>query len=236
MSTRKTKNKTKSVEQIKQSNINISDNEIIARILGGEKHLFELIMRRYSPRLFRIGRSFIKDEDEVEDIIQETYVKVYENLSKFEYRSSFSTWLIKILINISIARKAKMKRFEYADNDIDSHSEHFSIYNMKGADMKTPEENTINNELVKHLEKAIDSLPDKYRTVFMMREVEKMNVVETSACLNITESNVKVRLNRAKEMLRENLSEIYSDVEVFQFLGDRCDRISNKVMKRLNIY
>lgn len=212
-----------------------TDEEIIREILNGRKHLFESIMRRYNRRLYRIGRSFLLSEDEIDDIIQDTYIKAYENLSKFEYRASFSTWLIRIFLNNAIARKEELKRFEFTDSfsNENGHSvEHLKINNT---DMKTPEQNTINNELRYYLETAIDSLPEKYRTVFMMREVEKISTNETAKCLNLTEVNVKVRLNRAKEILRNKLSEVYNDVEVFQFLGVRCDRIVENVMRKLNI-
>jgi len=221
------------LERINQ--LHIPDTEIIHRILGGEKHLFELIIRRYNPKLFHIGRSIIKDENEVEDIIQETYVKVYENLRKFENRSSFSTWLIRILINTAYARIAQFKKLEYADIKTNGDGEEYSYNKLEQPDMKTPERNTINNELRNYLETAVDSLPQIYRTVFMMREIENMSVIETSECLQISESNVKVRLNRAKEMLRENLSGVYKEVEIFSFLGERCDRLVENVMRKLEI-
>ncbi len=219
------------LENIRQTAI--PDTDVIRRIQDGEKHLFELIMRRYNPKLFHIGRSIIKDDDEVEDILQETYLKAYENLRTFENRSAFSTWLIKILINTALARSAQMKKFEY---DVISNNQNGYITNkLEQPDMETPEKNTINSELRNYLESAVDNLPQIYRTVFMMREIENMSISETSECLQISESNVKVRLNRAKEMLRENLSGVYKEAEIFQFMGARCDRLVETVMKKLNI-
>lgn len=223
------------MEQVEQINKTLPDNEIIRKILNGEKQLFELIMRKYNQRLFRIGISMLKDEDEVEDIMQETYIKAYEHLAGFEYRSSFSTWLIRILINIALARKEHLRKFESAVTHSDENGEIYDKINSEKSDMKTPEEYSINNELRILLENAIEKLPDKYRTIFTMREIEKMSVAETCACLNLTESNVKVRLNRAKEMLRENILNKYSDVDVYQFMGERCDRMVNKVMQKINL-
>lgn len=223
------------METAKKINENIPDTELIEKILAGEKKFFEIIMRRYNPRLFRIGRSVIKNDDEVEDILQDTYMKVYENLERFEHRSSFSTWLIRILLNTAFARKSKIDKTEYEGFDLDGNHETNFTNKPEQTEMKTPEKNFINNELKTYLESAVDNLPQIYRTVFMMREIEKMDVQETSQCLNISESNVKVRLNRAKEMLRENLSQIYSSAEIFQFMGERCDRIVEKVMGKIYI-
>lgn len=232
---RRPERKQRSLDRLKTIDDRLSDIMLIERIRLGEKKLFEYIMRRYNPRLFRIGRSIIKDEDEVEDVLQETYLKVYENLQKFENRSSFSTWLIRILMNTALARKTQMNKLEYADEQSNGEDEHFSYNKLEQPDMKTPESNSINNELKNYLEDAVDKLPQIYRTVFMMREVEEMSIAETSECLQISETNVKVRLNRAKEMLRENLSGIYKESELFQFLGARCDRLVESVMKKLNI-
>ena len=89
----------------------ISDEEVIERVMHGEKSAYELIMRKYNPRLFRIARSYIENEDEIEDVIQEAYIKAYEQMPRFEKRSSFSTWLIRILINEALARVKRQKRF-----------------------------------------------------------------------------------------------------------------------------
>lgn len=101
------------------------------------------------------------------------------------------------------------------------------------SDTLNPEEETSNNELKEALENVIDNLPPKYRTVFVMRETEKMSISETSECLKISEGNVKVRLNRAKELLRNNLVNVYKKNEVFSFMGSRCDNIVFNVLSRL---
>ena len=221
------------MEQLKQINKNISDNEILERILTGEKYLFEQIIRKYNQRLFRIGRTFLRDENEVEDILQEAYIKAYENLASFKHLSSFSTWLTRILINVALSRKTYYSKTHSTDFQSQANPESDLIKNIEVKEMKTPEQYTINNELKNHLERSIDNLPEKYKVVYMMREIENMSISETSECLNISETNVKVRLNRAKEMLRLSLSNIYENAEIFQFLGERCDRIVDKVMNKL---
>lgn len=211
----------------------ISDLEIIEKILNGEKEIFELIMRRYNQRMYRIARAIVKDDDIAEDVVQEAYIKAYIHLKDFKGNSTFSTWLTRILINESAAKNNYQAKIIHMDPVPSEQNDTEFFLTENSMTMKNPEQNAINNELRNHLERMIDALPEKYRTVYIMREIENMNTVETANCLNLTESNVKVRLNRAKEMLRENLISVYQDVDAFQFLGARCDRIVNAVMKRI---
>jgi len=207
----------------------ISDHEIIARILQGEKDYYVLIIRRYNARLYRVGMSIINDDAEVEDIMQVTYIKAYENLGKFAFKSSFSTWLTRILINESLLRLKKRKLSLHL-NDLMMNNEIPSFY---PADAQTPASKTINAELKTILEEAIKQLHEIYRTVFVMREIENMNIVETKECLEISEANVKVRLNRAKTLLRESLSHYYKKEDILHFHLSRCDRMVENVYSRI---
>ena len=205
----------------------LNDDEIIARILHGEKDLYSIIVRRYNQRLYRIGMSIINDDAEVEDAMQVAYINAYENLGKFAFRSSFPTWLTRILINECLLRLKKRKKTismndENAENVMDQNK-----------DPQTPVSVTVNSELRSILNDAISRLPEIYRTVFVMREIENMNVAETKECLNISEVIVKVRLNRAKAMLRDLLSVQYTKDDILQFHLSRCDRMVDVVMKRI---
>lgn len=208
---------------------NFRDEEIIERVLNGDKDAYELIMRKYNQRLFRIARSYIVSEDEIEDVLQEAYIKAYEQLPRFEKRSSFSTWLIRILINEALARLKHRKRLTSIADDSGLVRE----LPIQLQNKETPIGKLMNTELKEILEKAVDRLPGKYSSVFLMREIEGMSIAETSESLEISETNVKVRLNRAKEMLRETISDFYHDAEVFQFNLVRCDRIVQNVLRRL---
>jgi RNA polymerase sigma-70 factor (ECF subfamily) len=213
-----------------------SDEELIEKILGGEKDLYGRIMRKHNQRLYRIALSIVKEDSEVEDIMQETYVKAYEQLPRFERRSAFSTWLIRILISEALSHIKRKRRIKYIDPRPPEKEEHQSVYDLTTTDILNPEEKTLNNELKTILEQALQKLPDKYRSVYMMREVEDMSIAETGACLQLSESNVKVRLNRAKEMLRESLSSYYQEVEIYPFLRTRCDRVTTHVLNRIKGY
>jgi RNA polymerase sigma-70 factor (ECF subfamily) len=205
----------------------LTDEEIVNRVLGGEKELYELIIRRHNRRLFRIGISIVKDDYEAEELMQETYVKAYEKLHQFQQRSAFGTWLTRIMINEALIKMKRNQRFVY-DSKLLQNDNLSQPYHMK-----TPEHVTINNELKTILEKAILNLPEKYRMVYVMREVERMNVEEASSILNISDANVKVRLNRAKAMLREQITRQYEETDVFPFHLVRCDRIVVAVMNRI---
>lgn len=219
------------MEIVKPLTSKAEDELIIERVLSGEKNLYELLMRKYNQRLYRISRTYLTDEEDIQDSMQEAYIKAYEQLPKFEKRSQFSTWLIRILINEALARIKRRSRYIYPMNNstdyFDNNPEYFE--NKE----RGPENNTVNNELKKILEKAVDNLPEKYRTVFVMREIEGMSVSETGSCLGLSESNVKVRLNRAKETLRKNLSSYYKSEEIFSFKLHKCDRIVNNVLSRI---
>jgi RNA polymerase sigma factor (sigma-70 family) len=209
----------------------IPDNEIIARVLTGEKDLYALLVRRYNQRLYRVGMSIIDDDAEIDDVMQVAYIKAYENLGKFEFKSLFSTWLTRILINEALLRIKKRKRsLTMNDEMIDN-----EIYRQSSAASQTPLMKVLNTELKAALEDAIRQLPEKYRTVFVMREIEDMNVAETRECLDLSEVNVKVRLNRAKAMLRNSLSAYYKKEEILNFHLSRCNRIAENVMKQIEL-
>jgi len=215
---------------VETGNAGLSDEEVVRRIIGGERALFEILMRRYNQRLFRVTRSIVANDLEAEDIIQDAYVRAYEHLNQFEGRARFSTWLTKIAIYEAYAR---VRRVDH--QKVDS----ISMLEGMGMDMKAngrdPEEQIYNAELKTVLEKAFDALPDDYRSVFMLREIEGLSTAETAECLELSEENVKTRLHRARALLQR---ELYSLVGAnanmaFQFLGPRCDRIVARVLEQI---
>jgi RNA polymerase sigma factor (sigma-70 family) len=177
-------------------------------------------MLKYDQRLYRIGRSIINDEADVRDIMQNTYLNGYLQLPSLQNRSSFGTWIIKILVNESLlCKKRKLKQQQTHNKQL-------------GDEMETPLKSLLNKELKILLEKAIVQLPEKYKLTFVMREIEEMSTTETMEVLSISESNVKIRLNRAKEMLREKLAGKKLK-EVFKLRLFYCDRIVSNVMDKI---
>ena len=208
----------------------LPDSEIIARILKGEKELYAIIVRRYNQRLYRVGMAIINDDSEIEDIMQVAYINAYENLGKFAFQSGFSTWLTRILINESLLRLKKKQKSININDDMMEHE-----FNRHVSIVQTPVAKLLNAELKVMLEDAIRRLPDKYRAVFIMREIEGMNVADTQRCLSISEVNVKVRLNRAKALLKEWLSVYYKKEEILHFHLTRCNRMIERVMKQIEV-
>lgn len=207
----------------------ISDNEIITRVLHGEKELYSILIRRYNQRLYRVAMSIVNDDAEVEDVMQVAYISAWENLGKFAFHSSFSTWLTRILINESLLRlKKRGKYINMEEETLDRETYHY-----QKTEVQTPDAKMLNSELNTALEQAIRALPEKYRMVFVMRELEDLSVAETKACLDISEANVKVRLNRAKAILKKSLSSYYKKEHLLHFHLSRCDRVVDAVMAQI---
>lgn len=208
----------------------LSDSQVVARVLEGEKELFEILLRRYNQLLFRVIRSYIHSEDDVRDIMQDAYVKAYTKLVQFNNQSSFSTWLIRIAINEALQhiRKNKIKLTNYGETERLE-----KIFQLPDTDQMNPEKQTINTETRALVEQAVVPLPEKYRVVFMLQQVEGLSNPEIADCLKLTDSNVKVRLHRAKNLLKEELFKSTNDDSIFEFGNHRCDAVVSNVMQRI---
>jgi|SRR5687767_10836114 len=204
----------------------LTDTELLQKVLGGQSALFEIIIRRYNPYLHKIGMSYGFNHEDTQDLMQETFVNTYLNLSKFEHRSSFKTWIITIMLRKCIRKKQKFSyQNELASPILDNSTPMFST----GKDNDINRE-IANRELSQLIEKALISVPESYRMVFILREVNGLSTIETADALQISEANVKVRLTRAKAMLRNELEKKYSMEDIFEFNLIYCDAMVNRVM------
>ena len=215
----------------------LSDMEIVARIRGGDGALFEILMRRHNQRVYRVVRAVVKDEADVEDVMQQAYINAFTHLHQFEERSQFSTWLIRIALHEAFSRRRKMRMPESAvrirfDLD-DTRGELMDTLRSPQAD---PERQAYAQELRRVLEAAVDTLPEGYRTVFMLRDIEGLSTSETGEGLGLGEEAVKTRLHRARAMIRRAVTERIGVVaaEAFQFHAPRCDRVVAAVMARIS--
>ena len=202
-----------------------TDEEVVARILAGETALFELLMRRYNQRLYRITRSMVGDDGEAEDVTQDAYVRAFEHLDQFAGRARFSTWLTRIAVHEASARLRRRGR----QIDIEEH-----MPTLASA-APGPEQRAADHELGQAIEAAVDALPAVYRSVFILREIEGLSTAETAACLDLNGETVKTRLHRARALLRNHINARIGAVgrETFQFAGARCDRTVAAVMARI---
>jgi RNA polymerase sigma-70 factor, ECF subfamily len=216
--------------QLYTEEVSLTDQELVDRISNGETDLFEAVMRRYNQRLFRTVRSIVGDELEAEDVLQDTYVRAFEHLGQFAGAAKFSTWLTKIAINEALSRLRGRRRFQALDE-----SDEIGVSARGPSRAPGPEEEVVQEQTARLLEAAVDGLPEPYRCVFVMRAVNGMTTSETAECLNLTEENVKIRMHRARAMLRRQLSKRFGSAisGAFPFLGYRCDRVVHAVMYRV---
>jgi len=203
----------------------MNDNDIVSRVLGGDTDAFEHLVRKYNERLFRIGMGYLKNPEATEDAMQQAYLQAYRNLATFGQRATFATWITRIMINECLMVLRKRASTELAE----------AVAVAEIADRQvqpaTAESMIIAEEMRTTLEKAVLQLPDSYRTVFIMREVEQMSTEETAAYLHISAENVKVRLHRAKEHIRTHLLQMAEGVELFGYHLHRCDVFTARVME-----
>lgn len=217
-----------------------NDAELANRICRGDQSAFEILMRQYNQRLFRVVRGILKNDADAEEALQDAYLSAYRAFAKFRGDSKLSTWLTRIVINEALGRLRKQRREQVVialrpDNPVERRFENEAEIDAPSG---SPEEAMVRVELRALIEKKIDELPIGFRTVFIMREVEEMTVEETSQCLGIPEATVRSRLFRAKGLLRAALEQEIGVAlqEAFSFAGARCDRIVAGVMKRIRTH
>ncbi|WP_300601631.1 sigma-70 family RNA polymerase sigma factor [Niabella sp.] len=206
-----------------------TDIEIIRRILDRDTAFYEILIRRYNPFLYKIGRSYNYNHEDTQDLMQDTFVDAYKNLGQFEGRSDFKTWLIRIMLNNCYRKKTKSGFKNEIAMDINDNAAPL----FAGSDNETGRV-VQNRELGKIIEDALSNIPFDYRMVFSLREINGLSVSETSDLLAISEANVKVRLNRAKAMLRNEMEKQYAPSEIFEFNLVYCNAIVERVMKTIN--
>jgi len=213
-------------------NHKIKEETVIRRVLSGEKELYEILVRRNNQKLYRVIRGYLKSEDEVEDVMQNSYIKAYTKLHQFNLESRFSTWLMRIGINESLAVLKKKGKLLHLNNDYQDSDDDF-VFEIPDRKQLNPQEKMAQKETKQLLESAIDQLELKYRTVYIMKEIEEMSLKEIAIALDISLANVKIRLHRSKEMLKETLYRLSNNKDVFEFGFSRCDRITENVMKSI---
>ena len=212
-----------------------ADEEIVRRVLEGDLVLFELLMRRHNQRVYRAIRGILRDDGESEDVMQDAYVRAYEHLAQFEGRAQFSTWLTRIAVNGALKRLADRGRLDPLDED--QYQGEDGTMPAYHSNSPTPESNASNSELKGLLEAAILALPATYRAVIVLRDVEEMSTAEAAEVLSLTETNVKVRLHRAHELLRGALFARAgaTSTQAFRFHAFRCDRVVRAVFEKLDL-
>jgi len=207
----------------------LTDAQIVGRVVGGDTALFEILMRRHNQRIYRAVRAVLRADDDVEDVMQQAYLNAYEHLGQFAGEAQFSTWLTRIAVNEALSRRRKRDRsFGTGDDEV-------TISMVESGD-PDPEKNASTAELREVMEREVTALPDSFRVVLVMRDIEGLNTLETATCLGISEDLVKTRLHRARTLLRDNLYRCAGVTfeSLFAFGNARCDRVVASVMTQVS--
>jgi RNA polymerase sigma-70 factor (ECF subfamily) len=209
----------------------LSEKEIIDKIINGEIALFEVLIRRYDSVLYKIARGYGFNHQDAQDLMQETHLTAYTEIKGFGHRSSYKTWLSKIMINKCLYNLSHgyFKKEQPASKLIDEHAQSMHAKQINN----TSEKQLVNKELAKVIENSLLQIPLNYRTVFILREIEGFNVAETAELLNITLVNVRVRLNRAKGMLQKQLEQFYPLSDIYELNLVYCNDMVNNVFTKI---
>ncbi len=215
----------------------IGDAELVHLARQGNGRAFRTIMQRHNRRLYRVARSVLRDDAEAEDVVQEAYLRAFAALTEFRGDAALSTWLTRIALNEALGRLRRRRpivALESVDAVHQRSGAQIYLFPLMNTD-SDPERMAAQREVRRLLERAIDDLPEPFRVVFVMRDVEEMSTVETASQLGLRPETVKTRLHRARRLLRRALDgKLRSALtDTFPFDGVRCARITDTVLARL---
>jgi len=216
----------------------LGDVELVRLARERDSGAFRVIMRRHNRRLYRVARAVTGDDAEAEDVVQEAYFRAFANLGNFRGDSSLATWLTRIALNEALGRLRRQRStVELPMLDAESQDDTHVIPFPLMASNCDPERAVAQREIRILMERAIDALPEVFRIVFVMREIEDLSIEETAGFLNLPQATVKTRLHRARRLLRRALDEQLAPAlaDAFPFDGMRCTRIADSVLERLGL-
>lgn len=202
----------------------VSDQAAIADVNRGNREMFEVLVRRYNQRLYRVGVAYLRSHAASEDAMQNAFLKAFLHLGQFSGSSSFSTWLTRIMINEcleTIRRNKSIEGLKQRSSDASDEAvvENHGTRNLSLKDMKAA------------LEKATQEIPEKYRAVYILREVEQLSTEQAADTLQMTEANVKVALHRARQMIKTRLLANVAANELFEYPAKYCNGMTARVMR-----
>ena len=207
----------------------LSDEAVVERVRAGDTAAYENLMRRHNQRLFRVARSILQDDGDAQDAVQEAYVRAYFQLDRYTPAPSFGAWLTRIAVNEALMSKRRQRNRHPA-----------GAYGPEGSTSfperrDGPAETMERGQLGAFIERAIDRLPQEFRTVFMLRAVQELSVQETAESLSLPENTVKTRFHRARKLMQQMLEKDLgaAEREAFHFAGERCDRTVEIVLARI---
>jgi RNA polymerase sigma-70 factor (ECF subfamily) len=212
----------------------LPEGELVGFARAGDREAFRAIMQRCNQRLFRIARGVMRDDAEAEDVLQEAYTRAFAAIAGFRGEAGMATWLTRIVLNEGHDR-LRRRRATVDLDEIEPAQARGQMLSFPGPVAANPEADAARAQIRRLIEAALDDLPEAFRLVFILREVEELSVEETAAHLSIRPETVKTRLHRARRRLRDALDARLADVMVgaYPFLGARCARITEHVLSRM---
>ncbi|CDX21835.1 RNA polymerase sigma factor [Mesorhizobium plurifarium] len=215
--------------------VEAGDMALVRRALARDPDAFRAIIKTHNQRLYRIARGVVRNDAEAEDVLQETYMRAFSSLGAFRGEASLSTWLSRIAINEALGRLRKRKRIVAMPGNTEAQIIRFPLNQNDVNPGDDPERTMAQRQILGLVERATDSLPDVYRTVFVARVIEGLSIEETADLLGVKPETVKTRLHRARALVRKALDDEIGPVllDAFPFAGRRCERLTQAVMRRL---
>jgi RNA polymerase sigma-70 factor, ECF subfamily len=214
----------------------LADQELVVHARSGDREAFRAIMTRFNQRLFRIARSVVRDQDEAEDVLQEAYTRAFSHFAGFRGESAVFTWLAAITLNEARGRLRRRRHTVPMETVETAQAKRAEILMFPAmTPTSDPEGELARAQVRRLLERAVDELPEPFRVVFMMREIEELSIDETAALLGLKPDTVKTRLFRARQQLRKLLDKkfVQAAPEMFPFLGRNCAQTTEAVLDRL---
>jgi RNA polymerase sigma-70 factor (ECF subfamily) len=211
------------------------DRLLLAALRQGQAKAFEQLMRRYNRLLFRSARGIVRDDAEAQDAVQETYLSAFLALDGFRGDASLATWLTRIVVNQALSQQRKLGRVVLWNEDFSAGGSEMPTDPTSRNESPSPEDEVARLQVRQRLAAAVDALPPIYRSVFMLRAVEGLDVEETALALDVSQDVVKTRFLRARAMLRARL-DFDPETEagaLHQFAGHRCDDVVARVLAQL---
>lgn len=212
------------------------DLSIVARVSAGDRAAFELLMRRYNRRLYRLARASLRDDAEAKDALQEAYLCAFRSLAQFRGEAALGTWLSRLVLNECRARLRRSSRRQKIIPMISTELNMEAVAEVaETGESQTPDRLLARAQMRTVLERKVSELPEIFRVVFVLRSIEELTIEEISATLDIPPETVRSRHFRAKGMLRESLAKEIdlAQGDVFDFGGAHCDQMVAAVLARI---
>lgn len=207
----------------------LTDDEVVARVRGGDLLSFEILMRRHNRTIFRAARAILRSDDEAEDVMQHAYLRAFEHLGEYQGQARFAAWITRIAVYEALARLRRRKFVTPLDECEAEEAD------MTSTQQSSPEQRVSDAELRAITEAAIDELPRDFRLVFVLRAIEQMSVADVAESLGVPEQTVKTRFFRARLRLQQILMNQLTGASetVYDFHLVRCNRVVNAVLARV---